>query len=302
VSFTVKRGTLPPLTLNANIAAGGATLTGGLTLSGQTAALQGRHDLAASSAASLAATYNAILRPSPVAAGDSPKPPGAGRSRVVISPSGAALVTGFLSDGTSFSCGTNLNDESKLPLHAGVYSGLGSVSGYALVSSATPLREITSTLDWRKLATATPRSYPAGFTTTTALLGREYQAPVGSEIYLNLANAPGNAVVEFTGATLSAAAQGARTKQTFRLSATQAVFATGASNPCKVAMTIYPAVGCFTGTFTLQDGTLLRTVSFNGIFVPGEAKAFGFFRLPRLGTAPLTTPVDSGLVEVRAAP
>jgi uncharacterized repeat protein (TIGR03806 family) len=308
VTFLVKRGTLPPLTLVANLAAGGASLTGGLTLGGQTAALQGRHDLAAASAALLAATYNAILRPSPVAAGDPPKPPGAGRSRIVISPTGAASVTGFLSDGNSFSFGTNLDNQSTLPLHAGVYGGLGSVRGLALVAPTATLREITSTLDWRKLATPTPRSYPAAFTTTTALLGREYQAPAGSEIYLNLPNAPANAVVEFTGATLDTAAQGARTKQTFRLSAGQAVFAAGATNPCKVAMTVYPSVGCFTGSFTLKDGLLPRTVSYAGIFVPGEPTAFGYFRLPRLpalpqpATVPLTTPVDSGLVEVRAAP
>ncbi len=300
VTFLVKRGTLPPLTLTANLDAGGATLSGGLTLNGQTAALQGRHDLAAADAAALAASYNAILRPPPVAAGDPPKPGGAGRARIVIAPSGAAAVTGFLSDGTSFSFGTNLNNQSNLPLHAGVYAGLGSVSGMALVAPGATLREITGTLDWRKLATPTPRSYPAAFTTTTALLGREYKPPVGSQIYLNLPNAPGNAVVEFTGATLSAAAQAAHTTQTFRLSAGQAVFATGTANPCKVAMTLYPALGCFTGSFTLQDGALLRTVPYSGVFVPGEPSAFGYFRLPRLPS--LTTPVDSGLVEVRAAP
>jgi hypothetical protein len=303
--FTVHRESLHPLILSASIATGGASLTGSLALDGQSATLSGRHFMAGSGAAPLAATYNAVIRPPTPAAGDPPAPLGAGRLRVVVVPTGAITVTGSLADGNSVSFGTNLNNDATIPLLTSLSTGPGTIGGLAKIATVSGQRTLTSTLSWQKKAALGARNYPAGFALTVPLAGREFSPPA----FLVLTDKAKNARLDFTGAGLAGASQGSSASQTFTLTTSDfAVFATGSANPCQVTMTVNPMSGGFSGTFVLKDGALLRTVAFSGLFVPGDASAFGYFRLPQLpakpqaATVPLTTPILSGLVELHAAP
>jgi hypothetical protein len=141
------------------------------------------------------------------------------------------------------------------------------------------------------------------------LFGREFKVPLAKEIFLGLPDQAANARLQFSGASIDSAAQAAVVDQTFRLTSVNfAQMLTGVANPCTVALTMTPSTGIFTGTFLLRDGTQPRNGAFNGIVVPGEPTAYGLFTLPQLPATPLpptvalTTPIEAGLVELRAAP
>ena len=78
-----------------------------------------------------------------------------------------------------------------------------------------------------------------------------------------------------------------------------------AMNLGRTSLTISPASGSVTGSFTLKDGTLTRSVKFQGMIIrcaDGSTTANGYFLLPQLpimgvNTA-TTSPILSGNVDV----
>ncbi len=294
-----------PLTLTLNFQPTDATITGSLSTSAGVAQLEGRHVVATSAASAYAATYNTELLPASADSGDPSKPQGAGWCRVTVTGSGAVSIVGRLADGEPISIGSSLCQSLSVPVHGVLYSGHGFLAGWpALREMSGPAlpRELAGTLDWRKLAPAssTDRGYPS-FTATPEALGRAYRPPAAGTLFLGLAATPGgaNARIDFTEAGLASAAQGSSASQSFELTtAHTSIFATDSRNPCGTAFAIDPRTGRFNGSFRLVDGAVTRTAPFSGLFIPGQTRAHGWFRLPQLPLTP-ASPILSGLVEVR---
>lgn len=276
------------------------TVSGTITLTPQSVAISGRKFATAAAAKPFAGTYNTVLRlPAPA---DAEGPLGTGWVRVSIDKAGLVKAAGKLPDGTAVSFGSRVRDDLSLRVFARLYASHGSILGEPTLQGAGATRELSGVLDGLKTgpASVADRSYADGYITTIEALGRPYRVPATGTRFLGLGDGANNAKIDFAEGGIEFAQQGAAASQPFTLSkAHLAVFAKGSANPCATSLLVDPLTGIFTGNFRLKDGSMLRTVKFTGLFVPGETSAFGVFRLPQMPN-PLTAPIYAGQVEVHA--
>jgi hypothetical protein len=71
-------------------------------------------------------------------------------------------------------------------------------------------------------------------------------------------------------------------------------------NPGKATLILHKSSGLISGKFTLVDGSVTRTVSYEGMIirpVSGNRKAFGFYKLAQLPN-PNTSVILSGQVVI----
>jgi hypothetical protein len=203
---------------------------------------------------------------------------------------------GRLPDNALISGSSFVRDDETIAWHQLLYAGKGSIQGAPLASG----NNASGSVGWFKISSA-DHNYESGFplTTLTANGGKFAAVPSGST-FLGLTSAK----IEFTEGGISAAAATNKPDQNFTLTvAHKAVFSTDYINvnPCYDTMTITPSTGCFSGTVKLKDGTLARTLTFQGILLNGRSEARGAFLLRQLpGLA--TSPILSGGVRILAAP
>jgi hypothetical protein len=111
-------------------------------------------------------------------------------------------------------------------------------------------------------------------------------------------NQPGNASILFAKGGIESATEFSSTDQTFQLSlANKALFtSTVADNPCKVMMVVTPSTGLFTGSLTITDTGISRTIKYAGILLSHHAKGTGYFLLPGLTPNTASSSILSGKV------
>lgn len=248
----------------------------------------------------VAGSYNAELKLPAGLDGNLTVPQGTGWARWVIGKTGAVAVTGRLSDGTVLTSSHALRVDSRVAWRQVLYSGRGVVQGTPQLGGGS----VTGTLGWRKTAAASTAdyTYPADFgQVNLGVNGVVFSLPPAGVTFLGNPDADGNATIALTHGGISEAAPSNLPDQVFRLRATHtASFSSGGLiNPNRVAMSIMPGTGVFSGSLTLKDGTLQRTVRYYGVFLPGRSEALGAFTLRQLPGAK-TSPILSG--QVRLSP
>lgn len=145
----------------------GGGITGQLSDGTWTASLNA--DRGATSAT--AAKYTMII---PGADVPTTQPGGDGYATVAVSSTGGITLSGALTDGTKVTQKANLLSTGQWAFYVPLYSGKGSIFGWLTFSNA-PESDFAGTVDWFKLAGATGKLYPGGFTNSGDVFGSLYQ-------------------------------------------------------------------------------------------------------------------------------
>ncbi len=262
------------------------------------ASLSARHVLRSTPSAHAGTYYAAI---DPTAPGNLSQPQGSGWARLIVGSTGTVTISGSLPEGSVLTSSAIVLEDGCVAWRQVLHGNKGSIQGMPSFAAGA----LTGGLDWLKTgkASSTDRTYAAGFPLTTLTVdGLKFAAPASGTTFLGNADASGNARIEFTFGGIGSAAVANVPDQTFWLTSShKAVFDGVATNPCLDTMSITGTSGCFTGSLKLTDGALLRTVSYQGVFLPGRNQAHGAFRLVQLpGNS--TSPILSGAVLIKALP
>lgn len=229
-------------------------------------------------------------------------PEGDGYLTMVAALNGSITLGGKLADGTPITGSAILGESPALPgqsqvlIHVPLYAGTGSYQAAIELSPGgdEPNGVLSSSTSWLKKAQAatTVRAYRSGFFVSTTVEGWEWKTPAVGTNVLGLTVAPDNAELTVSGGEVELASQFKALNRTFAISATNACsFGTAALNPTGIVISIVPSTGQFTGSFKVTDmdgyvptKTVVRTVPFEGVIVPGPMGNFGsgFFLLAKL--------------------
>lgn len=282
-------------------------------------------------------TYNIALDTPQSAVGQAALPQGSGYMTLKVDVSGTGTMSGRLADGTIITGSSIVGPLGDVAVFQLLYKNTGSVVGRLDIGDnnigvGTFKLRVGGNVRWIKgpQTLATERSYKAGFPALDLVVaGTQYYAPGTNTAVMGLPtsttpNLVDNAVIDFSGGGLDLAALDP--DMTLRIAATNA-WAFPTNNPAKVRLTsLAPATGAYTGAFDLVDGSIKRTVTFQGLIVPTipvtpavaatsttaaqaeiparAASGAGYFLLPQLPTAsPPTTitnsPILSGKVNLQ---
>lgn len=238
-------------------------------------------------------------------------PPGYGFASVLIGEDGSVKFTGKSSDGVALTSASFLGPQNNLIVHAPTYLKKGAVSGVlnlGVDGNGNYLENgIEGNLTMRKPATS-GRTYPAEILTGILNIEGKYsaRAPTGS-IVLGLPSSEIPSSLDFSAGGVEASATATDlvdSVQYLRPALKVVVPAPGTiNNPAKVSLTINATTGASSGSFTLVDGTLKRTVKYEGLVVrtfTGDT-LIGFFLLPQIPQGIQTisnSPILSGKVRL----
>lgn len=239
-------------------------------------------------------------------------PHGSGYAVFTVTATGTLTVAGRTADGTSFTSATILGAGGEIPLHASLYSNLGSLTGKLTLAADGPTAFVdnttSGTLTWSKPATKT-RTYPALFGPVNLTADGKYLATRATgQIILGLPDA-GLASLLFDDGGVEASLTNPDVTG-FTYTATRTVvmptFLSG-GNPGKAALSINKNTGAVGGYFYLYETTppLTRKVTFQGMIVrpaTGNIKAVGYYLLPQIPVKPQTistSPMLSGRVRIQ---
>src|SRR5436190_5917949 len=103
-------------------------------------------------------------------------PGGFGNGTVSVSKAGKVKLTGTLADGTKISQGSTISQGGLWPFYLSLYAGKGCALSWITFSKES-LTDLHGTFTWMKAAGAKSKSYPAGFSNETEVLGSAYHAP-----------------------------------------------------------------------------------------------------------------------------
>ena len=294
--------------------------------------------LPANPATALAVTYTAQLRMTSPNASES-YPQGDGYGMLTITTAGIATWKGQLADGTAMTCTTTVGPQGQIPLHVMLYTNTGSVQGWLQAvadTSNAPASYANNTLDnlsgeavsWFKSPQpdkSTTRSYKGGIPQhNLTVTGGAWPKLVSPNLVLGLSDATGNnnAHLLFTKGGIETSPPGVSgtLEQALRIKApaNTVVMPTGAANPTLVKLTLTPATGLITGTFTYKDTNPLppkqlvtRTTNYYGVLVKRLNQGVGHFLLAKMpaaavgntpATTPSTSPILSGKVVFEHSP
>ncbi|MBL9143122.1 MAG: cadherin-like domain-containing protein [Verrucomicrobiaceae bacterium] len=229
------------------------------------------------------------------------KPEGTGYLTMVSSTAGVVTLGGKLQDGTAITGSTVLgvhptaSSSAEVLVHVPLYTGTGSFEAVIDLTPAAPdpigVQSTAST--WlKKPQPLTTRPYRSGFAVSTTVTGWQWKTPATGTNVLGIAAAPDNVELNISGGEVEFAQQFGALNRTFAMSnANACTFGAAALNPTNLVLTITPTTGQFTGSFKLTDPdgylpskTIIRTVNFEGVIVPGVNGPFGsgFFLLSKL--------------------
>jgi hypothetical protein len=277
-----------------------------------------------------AGTYTfALTMPAQPALDDPKSPQGTGYGTFIINrDTGAVSITGRLADNASYTCSGFIGAQGQLLLFSPLYTApaLGSLCGTMTVSAPVGADDnsCTGSVSWARPAMSKERLDPDGFPGPVSLSvdGGRYVAPSGATgLILGLDTSSASQVgLSFLHGGIGNSPPSPDI--TVTLSAGNKVgYPVAEQNPRKTTLTLTPAKGSFTGSFTLEDNDPLdlrpppavrrkisRKVSFQGLLVRGTDgwKGAGYFLLPELpdatGETITKTPVHSGAVRLLPNP
>jgi hypothetical protein len=102
------------------------------------------------------------------------QPGGDGYATVTVSSTGGISFSGALTDGTKITQKANLLPNGQWAFYVPLYSGKGSIFGW-LTFDNEPDSDFSGIVDWFKLAGASGKLYPGGFTNIGGVAGSLYQ-------------------------------------------------------------------------------------------------------------------------------
>ena len=150
---------------------------------------------AGASLAALAGRYT-VAFPADRASADPNVPKGDGYGVLVVSESGAAMLSVALADGTAFSRGGWVAEDGSFPFYAALYARRGELSGM-LNFSDTAQSDLAGALFWQRPHLPAAARFPLGFDSTIAAAGARYTAPAAGQPVLAVSAATPNAQLVF---------------------------------------------------------------------------------------------------------
>jgi hypothetical protein len=267
-SVTVRRPPLEPLVLGLTLDLEGGTkrITGTVTDGTFTAALSADQALPLTGKHFAAGRYTVSLPPNPQDAGTE-FPAGSGWSLLIVTPAGAATLTGVLADGRAFSASATVSKDGDLPIYVPLLLGTGSLAGHASFDPETGALDGSAL--WTKPARLAERCLPAAFATKVGVVGARYTAPKLGVPALTVAATLENSTVELTGGELPGAV-----RQSATLRPTNIVAIVNPQLP-RLAVSITASNGRVTGSFTHPVTKALSRI--DGVILQDRNAAFGFF-------------------------
>lgn len=229
--------------------------------------------------------------------GDPALPQGVGYATMTIELDGKMTLAGKTSDGQAIATSGFLGIDGQVLLYQSLYNHTGSLLGQLILILDSNLsfteNSISGSLTWKKPA-STSRTYGDGFGPITLEVFGKYLAPASTGyVILGLPPVSAGNKLLFTegGVSLSAINPNINAFTFTDQNKVTLPTAGSPSNPGKATLTLNAATGLITGKFTLVDGALNRTVSYQGCVVrpdSGVAKAVGYFLLAQVPVYPET--------------
>jgi hypothetical protein len=199
--------------------------------------------------------------------------PNDGWAVLTISDKGTVTIAGKLIDGTTLSAATNISKDGEIPVFAKPVKG-GAVFGLLQFIADAP----SGVLHWIRPGSL---AYPTGIDRDFNVAGAVFvPPPSGTRVLDGLAATNGSAQVTVSGGVIPA--------KPITISAANKVTVT-TPGPDKLAVTILPATGWFSGTFVQPGSAAPR--SFSGIFIQALDLGIGFY----------TTPTATGYITIEPA-
>lgn len=237
-------------------------------------------------------------------------------SFTVAAKTGALTAAGKLADGTTYTCATFAGPHGEVLIFQPLYTNKGSILGKLLMTPGSPgfvppygNGILAGIVSWLR-PDIPGRLYPAklGPYDMEAVGGRYVPPTPATSIVMGIVDnlTSNNALLAFSGADMGSMNPNIQ----FRLKQSSGfVPPMAGNNPAATKLTVTPATGAFTGSFTLVQpnniiGTAKRPATFHGQIVRDTdqvLRGFGFFILADLpvsaGQTVNNTPQRSGLVE-----
>ncbi len=230
-------------------------------------------------------------------AGNDLIPQGLGYGSFTVGTGTTFTVVGVLAEGTAYTCASSLGSQGDVLVYQALYTGTkGSILGTLNITAGTVAQNadshLSGSLSWQR-PPLSGRTYASGFgpLTLTADGGR-YLPPAATALPPGFTTGSANAALSFASAHVSDGTPNPGI--TFTLKPGGGV--TVQANAAKTSMTMTPATGAFSGSFT-QSTSATRTGTYKGIMVnhQGTVTGDGWFTLPQL-PAPATSSILSGSV------
>lgn len=313
VNVSLPKPGFPDFQLALTITGATHSLTGTLGSGGPVAAVEGWRKVTDSQnnpASESVGYYAFALNPDILDIGDPSLPQGVGYATMTIGLDGSLTLAGKTSDGQAIATSGFLGLDGQVLLYQSLYSHSGSLFGQLLLTLDSNLsfaeNSISGTLTWLKPA-STSRTYGDGFGPILLDAFGKYLAPASTGyVILGLPPVSPSTKLLFSegGVSLSAINPNINAFTFTDQNKVTLPTAGSPSNPGKASLTLNAATGLMSGKFTLVDGSLTRTVSYQGCIVrpvSGAAEAVGYFLLPQIPVHPETintSPILSGKVVI----
>ncbi len=262
-------------------------------------------------------------------------PQGNGYLNMLVSSAGKATFSGRLSDGTTVTGSSMVGPAGEALIFQMLYTNTGSllatfdIGDRVLSSSEGGKLRVAGQARWIKdVQPVTQLNYQAGIPETFLdILGTNYIRPGTNQIVMSLPNtatplpAANNVLLDFSEGGLGSASR--NPDISLRLTTANAPVYP-AVRQATTAIAIVPSTGSFTGTFVLLDGSVTRTVTYQGLIIPtipatpaltntsggitqpeipgAEAKGAGYFLLPELLPSITKSKINSGKVSLLPTP
>lgn len=251
-------------------------VTGTITDGNFTAQLQGDRAVFSkvNKASSFAGQYTFILPGSPDQA-TAPRGPSYGT--VTVDSTGKITMAGSLADGTPVSQSSTVSKDGFWPLYASLNSGSGSLYGWACLTNHSLLA--APNLSWISVTNSTK----------TALYRRGFSNPL-VEIVGSTFASTNRPVLDVNNGTLSLTDGNLPQPLTVRIVSSKNVIRNAPAETNRLSLTMAPATGLITGTFTNMTAVPKQVIKLKGVILQNQTKGIGYF----LGST------ESGTMEISA--
>ncbi len=265
--FTIRRGTLPPLTidltLNPSVAPG--TIAGTVSDGVTTVPLElSKAPFSLTALAPDAGSYTAMI------AASANLPDGGGYAKVKVSASGAMRLAGRLPDGTTLAVGAIVRGDGSIALHIPLYArtARGFLSGLLVFRETVAVSDLDGDLAWVK----PPQSaglYAAGFSGIARVEAARYFPPAAGQSVLTVSALTVNAGLTLAGGGLAPPLQYDATLSTSE------VLKIEPPNAERLSLRISRASGLLAGSFFAPGDK--RPTAITGVVQLKQQRARGIF-------------------------